>query len=146
MNFTASIALALATVLSGGVAPAQSPQIMPQAQTVQEYVQQYFADEPVMVAIAGCESNFRQYDTSGSVLKNPNSSAVGVFQIMGSVHSGTAADLNVDIYTTSGNLAYARYLYETSGTAPWTASKACWGKTPAVAKVASNKAIAVATR
>jgi len=141
MNFTASIALALATVLSGGMSAAQSPQIMPQVQTVQEYVQEYFANEPVMVAIAGCESQFRQYDANGNVLHNTaGSSAVGLFQIMDSVHSEAAADLGIDIYTTQGNMAYAQYLYQTRGTAPWSASKACWGKQ------AINKTVAVATK
>ena len=84
MNFTAGIAIALAAVLSGGATPvAQAQGIaqpMPQAQSVQEYVKSYFADEPVMYAIAGCESHYRQYDTDGSVLRNSHSSAVGIFQ------------------------------------------------------------------
>ncbi len=130
--------MALAAVLSGGsatpVAQAQGiAQPMPQAQTVQQYVQTYFADEPVMIAIAGCESKFRQYDTDGSILKNPHSSAIGVFQIMSSSHSATAASLGLDIYTTQGNAAYAQYLYDKLGTAPWASSQGCWGKSKVVA-------------
>ena len=142
MTFTAGIALALATVLSGGTTPvAQAQGIaqpMPQAQSVQEYVKTYFADEPVMYAIAGCESHFRQYDTDGSVLRNTHSSAVGIFQIMDSVHSETAAELGIDIYTTQGNAAYAKYLYDQEGTVPWAASKACWGKSQAAKDLAIN--------
>ncbi len=136
MTFTAGIALALATVLSGGnatpVAQAQGlAQPMPQAQSVQEYVKEYFADEPVMYAIAGCESNYRQYDADGSILRNSHSSALGLFQIMQSTHEKTAAQLGIDIYTIQGNAAYAKYLYDQEGTAPWASSKACWGKSQA---------------
>jgi hypothetical protein len=130
MNFTASIALALATVLTG-TNPAAVQQPLPQAQTTEAYVNTYFANEPVMIAIASCESHFHQYNPDGTLVKNPKSTAVGVFQIMDSVHSEVAADLGIDIYTTQGNAAYAQYLYQHAGTAPWNASKACWGKTQA---------------
>lgn len=82
-----------------------------------------------MIAIARCESEFRQYDRTGTVLKNPTSSAKGVFQIMESLHTNTAARLGYDILTVEGNLAYAKYLYDTEGTRPWNASAGCWGKT-----------------
>jgi hypothetical protein len=130
MNFTAGLALALATVLGGGTTPVQAQglaQPMPQAQTVQEYAKTYFADEPVMYAIAGCESGYRQYNTDGSILRNTHSSALGLFQIMQSTHEKTAAQLGIDIYTMQGNAAYAKYLYDQEGTAPWNSSKACWG-------------------
>jgi hypothetical protein len=141
MTFTAGLALALTAILTGGnatpVAQAQTQaltQPMPKAQTVQQYVETYFADEPVMIAIAGCESNFRQYDTNGTILKNDHSSAKGIFQIMTSIHAARAADLGLDIYTMQGNAAYAKYLFDQSGTVPWNASKACWGKTQAGGK------------
>lgn len=103
-----------------------------EAQTVEERVHTYFADIPVMIAIAKCESEFRQFDKDGKVLKNPNSSAMGVFQIMASVHEETASKLGFNIYELEGNMAYARHLYEKQGTKPWEADKtspACWGKT-----------------
>jgi len=144
MTFSAGIALALAAVLNGGAAtPVVSAQTlaqpMPQAQSVQEYVADYFADEPVMIAIAGCESEFRQYDSDGSVLKNTQSSAIGLFQIMSSIHTKRAANLGIDIYTMQGNAAYAKYLYDNNGTDPWLASKWCWSKT-------SGKNLALASK
>ncbi len=141
MTFTAGIALAMATVFSGSsatpVAYAEvQAQPMPQAQSVQEYVKEYFADEPIMYAIAGCESQFHQYDTDGSILRNAHSSALGLFQIMESTHEETAAQLGIDIYTIQGNSAYAKYLYDHEGTAPWNSSKACWGKSQAAKDLA----------
>jgi hypothetical protein len=78
--------------------------------------------------IAQCESQMRQFDKNGNILKNPTSSAIGIMQIMSSIHDPIADKLGIDIYTIQGNLAYARYLYGKSGTTPWDSSKPCWGK------------------
>jgi hypothetical protein len=108
---------------------------MPASQSVEEYVREYFKDEPVMIDIARCESRFRQYDSNGRVLRNEQgSSATGVFQIMASIHAASAdKNLGFNIYNLEGNAAYARYLYDNYGTSPWNASKACWGKSQHVA-------------
>lgn len=134
MNLTASITLAVSAFLSGSTLQTTdlvSVQPFMEAQTVEEYVRDYFADVPVMIAVAKCESEFRQFDKDGKILKNPTSSAIGIFQIMASIHQDSAdADLGLDITNIQGNAAYARYLYEKQGTAPWESSKSCWGKTP----------------
>lgn len=98
------------------------------AQTVEEYVQDYFSDIPVMVAIAGCESHFRHVDTHGNIIRGEvNPDDVGVMQINEHYHGAKAKSKGIDLYTLQGNLAYARLLYEDKGTAPWNASKGCWG-------------------
>lgn len=128
MPFAAGLALALSAVVTP-VTATTAPAPMPQAQSVEQYVDNYFQSEPVMIAIAQCESNFRQYDKDGNVLQNSaGSSAVGVFQIMSSVHNSTADTLGLDVDTLQGNVAYAQYLYEKQGTTPWDSSKACWSK------------------
>lgn len=130
---------AVAIAVSAFMAPTpivESPVFAPQAQTVKEYVETSFADAPIMVEIARCESQFKQFTKKGAVVKNPHSTAIGLFQIMSSLHKETAAKMGMDITTVEGNTAYARYLYENEGTKPWNASKACWGKTQ-VAKAAN---------
>lgn len=139
MPFSLSIALALATALGGNSAQLAPLQPMPQAQTVKEYVQKYFADEPILADIAACESHMRQFDKDGKVLKNPTSTAVGIMQIMSSIHSDKADKLGIDISTIQGNLAYAHYLYGEQGTTPWNSSKSCWGKSKAAQELALNK-------
>lgn len=129
MSFATGLALALSSVLGGTSGAALNS--LPQAQPLEQYVEIYFADEPIMIEIAQCESRMRQFDSKGSILKNPNSSAIGLMQIMSSVHSDTADKLGIDIYTIQGNLAYARHLYDEQGVAPWNASKSCWSKTEA---------------
>jgi hypothetical protein len=131
-----SIGIALAVTAFLGSFESNDSRIILQpfasAQTVEEYVRDYFVDEPVMIAIASCESQFRHSDKDGKILKNPKSSAVGVFQIMSSIHASNAnKNLGLDISTIEGNAAYARHLYEKSGTKPWKASQGCWGKTQA---------------
>ena len=133
MSFSVGISLAVLAVLNSAALPqgSVSSDIMPQAQTVREYVEEYFADAPIMIAIAECESQFKQYDKRGDVVKNPNSTAIGIFQIMSSIHREPAKDMGLDIASIEGNLAYARQLYEEKGTQPWNASKACWMRSDA---------------
>lgn len=115
----AAISLTLITTTHAAVNP-----------TVETRVQNYFRDAPVMVRIAKCESGFVHYDPSrpDGVLKNPNSSARGVFQILTSAHGKRAKRLGHDLWTLEGNLAYAKYLYRQNGTRDWNASRHCWGK------------------
>jgi hypothetical protein len=120
MHLTASFALALSAAFGvNQTAAVALPPPMPQVQTVEDYVRKYYADEPVLADIAQCESQMRQFDRDGNVLRNPTSSAIGLMQIMSSIHYKTADELGLDIYTIQGNLAYARYLYEKEGTVPW---------------------------
>ncbi|HWO07510.1 MAG TPA: peptidoglycan-binding domain-containing protein [Candidatus Paceibacterota bacterium] len=98
---------------------------------VEQAVREHFADAPVMVDIARCESKFRQYTDSGNVLHGGLGGAmVGVYQIHSDVHANFARSIGYDIYTLDGNLGYARHLYLTEGTRPWVSSFQCWGAAP----------------
>jgi hypothetical protein len=89
-------------------------------QDVETQVKNYFQDAPVMVQIAKCESGFRQFDKSLMPLRGGQSKTmIGVFQINEAVHAETAKKMGMDIYSLEGNLAYARHLYNRSGTGPW---------------------------
>ena len=140
MPFAASIALAVSVALSGSQAAAQqvtSIPPVPAAQTVEQYVRAYFADEPIMQAIAQCESHFKQFDTDGSIHRGVvNNKDVGVMQINEYYHGKTADKLGLDLYTMQGNVAYAQYLYDKEGTTPWNSSKPCWGKSDAAKQLA----------
>ena len=97
--------------------------------STEQYVRKYFADIPIMIQIARCESTFRQLDISGEIHRGRvNKADVGVMQINEFYHLDQAENKDLDIYTIEGNTAYARNLYERQGTKPWTSSKACWGK------------------
>ncbi|MEY2664956.1 MAG: hypothetical protein RLZZ480_61 [Candidatus Parcubacteria bacterium] len=94
-------------------------------------VREYFKDIPVMIEIARCESNFRQYTDAGNPLRGGASGGmVGVFQFFESIHSAGALALGYDITTLEGNLAYARHVYNAQGTTPWDPAKGCWDVKP----------------
>ena len=96
-------------------------------------VRAYFADIPVMIQIARCESTFRHYLADGTVLKGRVDSAdTGVMQINKRYHQKAATALGINLDDIHGNMAYARHLYVKQGTQPWSASAPCWAKTLAV--------------
>ncbi len=96
-------------------------------------VRAYFSDIPVMVQVARCESTFRHTLADGSVLRGiVDNRDVGVMQINTGYHGETAAALGLDLSDLYDNMAYARYLYETQGVQPWSASRSCWGNTVAM--------------
>lgn len=90
-------------------------------------VREYFKDTPVMIEIARCESNFRQFTDSGSVLKGGSAGGmIGIFQFFESIHAPAAKNLGFDLATIEGNLAYAKHLHKSEGTTPWASAKDCW--------------------
>ena len=100
--------------------------------SAEEEVKAYFADIPIMIEVAKCESRYRHYDTTGDVLRGVvNNLDRGVMQINEGYHLSTSQKLGYDILTLEGNMAYARYLYQTQGTRPWLSSSPCWAKAEA---------------
>ena len=95
---------------------------------VETAVRSYFAETPVMSAIASCESEFTQFNSDGSVLHGGyKHTMIGIFQIA-PLHLPTAKAHGFDVNTVAGNMAYAKYLYEREGTRPWLDSSWCWQK------------------
>lgn len=95
--------------------------------TVESRIHWQFAGNPVMIAIAKCESGMRQWETNGSPLRGrQHRPDTGVFQINKAAHAGRARKLGLDLDTFEGNVAYASMLYETEGTTPWVSSRPCW--------------------
>lgn len=79
----------------------------------------------VLVEIAQCESQQRQFTSNGSVLVSPTSDK-GYFQI-NQVHFKEALAMGYNLDTEEGNIRYALYLYGKYGTQPWFMSQHCWG-------------------
>jgi len=143
MPFAASFALAVSLALTPpSASPVQNQWIgpMPAAQTVEQYVREYFAGAPIMAEIARCESRFKQFDKDGSIHRGVvNDKDLGVMQVNEYYHGKTAAKLGLDLYTIQGNVAYAKYLYEKEGTRPWMSSSPCWSKSRVAKELALNK-------
>ncbi|KKT78998.1 MAG: hypothetical protein UW75_C0029G0007 [Parcubacteria group bacterium GW2011_GWF2_44_8] len=99
----------------------------------EQIVRSYFEDIPVMVQVARCESTFRHTLADGSVLKGVVDPAdTGVMQINKRYHEKAAAAMRLDLEDIYDNMAYARHLYETQGTQPWSASAPCWNQSLAM--------------
>lgn len=90
------------------------------AASIEKQVREYFADIPVMIEIAKCESKFRQFNDSGTVLRGGSSGGmIGVFQFYESIHTKGAQALGFNLATVEGNLGYAKHVYLQQGTTPW---------------------------
>jgi hypothetical protein len=99
------------------------------------FLRKVYADTPILVEVARCESEFHQFDKEGKPVRGRiNKADVGIMQINEHYHLDTADSMKVDLETVAGNVAYAKYLYGKFGTSPWNASKPCWGN----AEVARN--------
>lgn len=95
---------------------------------MEAFLRKEFADTPILVNIARCESNFKQFDERGHIIRGRiDKNDIGVMQINERYHGETAKKLGMNIYTVEGNIAYGKHLYERSGSAPWNASAPCWG-------------------
>ena len=106
---------------------------------VEKITREYFADLPIMIEVAKCESEFRQFFDSGEVLYGGHkNNMIGLMQFSEFYHLKPAKKLGYDIKTLQGNLDYARYIYEREGLTPWNASKHCWGKTKAAKNYYKN--------
>lgn len=107
----------------------QAPTEVVVQRSTEDIVREYFADIPVMIDIAYCESKFTHYLPSGSTLRGRMvHTDLGVMQINEYFHGAAAARLGLNLHTLEDNLAYARYLYLREGTRPWYPSQACWSR------------------
>lgn len=95
--------------------------------TTEEIIAEHFIDTPILKKIATCESENRQFNKDGSVLRGwANSQDVGVMQINEKYHLEASKKLGLNIYTLEGNVDYAKHLYATQGVKPWVHSSSCW--------------------
>lgn len=95
--------------------------------SIKEAVINEFGTSSPMVDVVRCESQYRQFDSDGTVLRGRvDNEDIGAAQINEHYQGKQAKDLGYDIYTLSGNLDYAKYLYSKEGLAPWMASEPCW--------------------
>lgn len=105
---------------------------LPDLSEVEMAVREYFKDIPVMISIARCESQFRQNQSDGTVLRGRvDPRDLGVMQINTGYHAREAEKYNLNLHQLEDNMAYARILYQKSGTQPWNASAKCWNRTVA---------------
>ena len=103
------------------------------AKSTEDIVRAYFKDIPVLAEIARCESSFQHELADGSILSGKTDPAdTGVMQINKRYHQAAANAMQLDLDDLQENMEYARHLFETQGTRPWSASMPCWGNSLAM--------------
>ncbi|MBI1974367.1 MAG: hypothetical protein HYS51_00700 [Candidatus Zambryskibacteria bacterium] len=96
---------------------------------VEKFLNDYFADIPLLAKIGSCESHNRHFNSRGEVLRGEkNTYDRGVMQINILYHQEKARKMGFDLSNIDDNVAFARYLYEKFGAKPWKSSSACWAK------------------
>lgn len=86
--------------------------------TIKDKVARMFQDEPIMVAVAYCESRHQQF-RNGKPLISPTSD-VGVMQI-NQVHWKEAKSRGLDIFNNEDdNIKMGRIVYDKQGVKAWT--------------------------
>ena len=117
------------TILAPKEVRAEDYQPISDPKNVEKFLNDYFADIPLMARIAKCESRNRHLDSKGNVLRGEVTPLDrGVMQINLHYHAKTAEKLGLDVHNIDDNVAYARYLYEREGAKPWMSSSGCWSK------------------
>ena len=98
--------------------------------SIEQEIKEVFGEDfEIMKQVAFCESSLNHYDENGEVLRGKvDKRDSGLFQINEYYHLETAQSMGIDIYTPEGNIAYAKYLLDTQGLRPWSASAKCWKK------------------
>ena len=120
---------------TANVAATTTEEIAMDRGAVEDYIKPEYADTPILIAIAQCESNFRQFNPDGTVVRGKvDSHDVGVMQINETYWLGKSKSLGDDIYTIEGNMDYAKYLYDKEGTDPWNSSAKCWSGSAPIAE------------
>lgn len=108
---------------------AEDYQPITDSKNIEKFINDYFADIPILAEIAKCESQFRHLNSSGTILKGERDRRdTGVMQINLFYHAKTANRLGLDIQNLDDNVRFARYLYEKEGAKPWLSSSGCWAK------------------
>jgi len=90
-------------------------------------IARFFPDAPVMRDVAFCESRLRHFDFWGNVIQS-STGDYGLFQINARYHERMARRMGLNIYELTGNVQFARWLFDKQGLQPWEASRWCWEK------------------
>lgn len=104
----------------------------PEYSDLAQQIRAVFADAPLMVRVAKCESGLVHRQNGELIRNRKGSSARGVFQVLMRVHQPQMYKMGLNPERTDHYLAYVRYLYDQYGLKPWQASEHCWnrGSTP----------------
>ena len=109
----------------------QKPRELSPRELISIYAEKYGVSDPLAYKIALCES--RNYITGqiDPLIKNPTSTASGVFQFVNKSWNYYGAQLwgsmeGKDVFNPKQNIELAMYVMSKRGTKDWEASRYCW--------------------
>lgn len=78
--------------------------------------------------ICTCESGWQHYESDRMTVKRGliNPDDIGICQINQTHWANAVNRLGVDLFTETGNIEMAMWIYKNHGTWPWNWSKHCW--------------------
>jgi hypothetical protein len=98
----------------------------PERSDLARQIKAVFADAPLMVQVAKCESGLVHRENGVLFQNSDGSSARGVFQVLMRVHKTQMHKMGLNPEHIDQYLTYVRHLYDQQGLKPWQASKHCW--------------------
>jgi hypothetical protein len=102
--------------------------LSPEKLDLARQIRAVFADAPIMVRVAMCESGLTHRENGELIRNKKGSSARGAFQVMMSYHAPEMKKMGLDPRRTDEYLAYVRHLYDQQKLAPWKETRACWSR------------------
>lgn len=100
---------------------------------IREKIREHIGNDPLMEIIAGCESTgnphrIKHWNSDGTLVKNPRSSASGAAQVLLNYHKKWIRSADKDMQDVDEYWEFVDILLNTQGYAAWNPSKHCWGK------------------
>ena len=85
-------------------------------------IETVFWNDPSMLAVIKCESNYKHYLSSGEVIEGPTED-YGVLQIHAPTHQKKMEAMGMDIMDIHDNISYGKMLHDELGSEPWVCKK-----------------------
>ncbi len=104
--------------------------LSPEKLDLARQIRAVFADAPIMVRVAMCESGMIHHENGELLRGRVDGLDYGVFQVRLHVHQSEMQRMRLNPNVFSQYLSYVRYLYETQGLRPWRSSQKCWDRYP----------------
>ena len=100
---------------------------------IRQKIREHIGNDPLMAIIAGCESTgnpklVRHWNTDGTLVKNPGSSASGAAQVLLKYHGKWIRSTGKDMHDVDEYWEFVDILLDAQGYGAWNESKRCWGK------------------
>jgi len=135
---TAVVYTLIATIMMASSVQANIPQGIlksskAQDSFIRQKIREHIGNDPLMEIIAGCESTgnpklIKHWNSDGTLVKNPTSSASGAAQVLLVYHKEWIQSVHKNMRNVDEYWEFVDILLNSQGYGAWNPSKDCWGK------------------